>query len=353
MSWRLVPVTTGAARRAVPRFGWMTKKDNKVTIRPLISDLVIQSVAVTAEVEESFTEKQVGTVLGKLQEAKGGKYAYISGGKMFALGPDGKVAASDNKAAEAYSWPMAHGVRPAAQSLGAGGCTDCHSTDAAFFFGKVKGSGPLLTDAVAVKSMYELQGLDAGFHSMFGLTFVFRPIFKTVLFTVAILMAAVLAAYAALAIRKTVKCAGGTDDKRRFPTLDKLAGLIVCGLTAVLVVTGFINPVLFSATISGWLLITHVLLGAVFAVALLGLIVFRASECSDAGPGRFNTGQKVGFWLLAVFGFALVLTAALATLPVIGTCWQATMACIHLYMGIGVIAASLVYLCGTCRKKKA
>ena len=350
MNWRLVKVATGGARRSVPRFAWMDK-DNKT--RPLIADSVVQGVAATAGVEESFTEQQVGTVLGKLQESKGGKFAYISSGKMFALGPDGKVAASDNKAAEAYSWPMAHGVRPAAQSLGAGGCTDCHSTDSAFFFGKVKGSGPLLTDAVAVKSMYELQGLDAGFHSMFGLTFVFRPIFKTVLFIVAILMAAVLAAYAALAIRKTVKCAGGTDDKRRFPTLDKLAAMVVCGLTVVLVVTGFVNPVLFGATISGWLLITHVLLGAVFAVALLGLIVFRASECSDAGPGRFNTGQKVGFWLLAVFGFALVLTAALATLPVIGMCWQATMACIHLYMGIGVIAASLVYLCGACRKKKA
>jgi len=164
-----------------------------------------------------------------------------------------------------------------------------------------------------------------------------------VLFIAAILIAAILAAYGALAVRRVTNLAGGTDDNRRFPRLDSLAGLVVCGLTVVLVISGFINPVLFSKTISGWLLIIHVLLGAVFAVALLGLIVFRAAECSQATPGRFNTGQKVGFWLLAVFGFGLVLTAALATLPVIGMCWQAAMASIHLYMGIGVVVASVVY----------
>jgi len=348
MTWRLVKVDTGGARRDVPRFAWLV--DGKV--KPLIADLVVQAVVSTVGVEESFTEQQVATVLGKLQESKGGKYAYISSGKMFALGADGKVVASDNPAADAYSWSMGHGVRPAAQALGAGGCIDCHSTDSPFFFGKVKGSGPLLTDAVAVKSMYELQEMSPGFHRLFGMTFIFRPIFKTVLFIAAILIAAVLSAYASLAIRRATKFAGGTD-KRRFPRLDSLAGLVVCALTVVLVISGFINPVLFGKTISGWLLMTHVLLGAVFAVALLGLIVFRAAECSQAGPDRFNMGQKVGFWLLAVFGFGLVLTAGLATLPVIGMCWQATMACIHLYMGIGVIAASLVYLCGTCRKKKA
>ena len=347
MTWRLVKTGTGGERRDVPRFAWL----DGGKIRPLISESVIQSAAGTAEVEESFTEPQVQTVLKKLQESKGGRFVYISGGKMFALGSDGKVAASGNAAADAYSWPMAHGVRPAAQALGAGGCTDCHSLDSAFFFGKVRGAGPLLTDSVAVKSMYELQEMDAGFHRLFGLTFIFRPIFKAVLFAAAILMAVILAAYAALAIRKTVKFAGGTD-KFCFPLLDKLAGLVVCGLTAVLVVTGFFNPVLFGATISGWLLMTHVLLGAVFAVALLALIVFRAAECGEEGPGRFSLGQKIGFWMLAGFGFCLLLTAALATLPVIDMGWQALMACLHLYMGIGAVLASLVYIVATIRKKK-
>ena len=129
---------------------------------------------------------------------------------------------------------------------------------------------------------------------------------------------------------------------------------MVCGLTIVLVVTGFMNPLTTGATISGWLLIVHVLLGAVFAVALLGLILFRATaSSSEATTNRFGAGQKVGFWMIAFFGFALALTAALATLPVIGVCWQSAMASIHLYMGIGMIVSSLVYLVGSIAKKMA
>ncbi|MBT3198904.1 MAG: hypothetical protein HN350_03215 [Phycisphaerales bacterium] len=349
MSWRLVPVNTGAARLAVPRFAWMTKDGDKVSLRPLIPDVVIAGVAATAEVEESFTEQQVGTVLARLQAKNGGKYAYISSGKLFSLADGGKVVASDNPAAEAYSWPMAHGVRPAPQALGAGGCTDCHSTDSAFFFGKVKGTGPLLTDAADVKSMHQMQELDPGFHGMFGMTFVFRPIFKAVLFGVAFLIAALLAGYAMLLIRKLTKVAGETD-KFCFPLLDKLAGLVVAGVASILIFTGFL-PVITGSVISGWMLIAHVLLGAVFAVALLGIIFFRASACSQADSTRFNLGQKIGFWMLASFGFFLVLTAALATLPVLGMGWQTLMATLHLCMGIGAVVSIIVYVVGSIGKK--
>lgn len=37
----------------------------------------------------------------------------------------------------ALFWPLAHDVRPAAQSLGVRGCTDCHAAGAPFFFGTV------------------------------------------------------------------------------------------------------------------------------------------------------------------------------------------------------------------------
>ncbi|MCP4375545.1 MAG: hypothetical protein GY794_05140, partial [bacterium] len=349
MAWDLVGTAiTGGELREVPRLAWMNVKTKKIS--PLITESVIQGVIATAGVEESFTEQQVGVVLGKLQESKGGTYAYISGGKMFTLGSDGKVVASDNGAAEPYLWPMAHGVRPASQSLGVRGCTDCHSSDSAFFFGKITGSGPLLTESVAVKSMHELQGLDAEYHRLFGMTFLFRPIFKTVLFTAAGLIGLMLLAYGTLMLRGLGKFAGG--EKRRFWILDKLAGLVVCALTIVLVGTGFYNIVLSGEMISGWLLMTHVLLGAVYTVALLGLILFRSTDCSESSSKRFGTGQKIGFWMVAFFGFALALTAGLATLPVIGTCWTDAMASIHLYLGVGMIVSSLVYLIGSiCRKK--
>jgi len=347
MNWEMVKIETKDEMLSVPRFAWLLEDGE--TIEPLISDVLIEAAARTAGVEASFTTQQVAVVLDRLQRKNDGKFVYISGGKMFALGADGNVTASDNTAAEAYSWPMAHGVRPAAQSLGARGCTDCHSTDSAFLFGKVTGSGPLLTDQVASASMHQLQKLDPNFHGMFGLTFAFRPIFKAVLFGVAFLIAALLAGYAMLLIRKLTKVAGETD-KFCFPLLDKLAGLVVAGIALVLIFTGF-GPVVIGSTVSGWMLIAHVLLGAVFAVALLGVIFFRASACSQADSTRFNLGQKIGFWMVASFGFFLVLTAALATLPVIGMSWQSLMATLHLCMGIGAVVSIIVYAVSSIGKK--
>ncbi len=45
--------------------------------------------------------------------------------------------------AEPYLWPIAHDVRPAAQSLGVRRCEDCHSTGSPFFFGKVLVDSPV------------------------------------------------------------------------------------------------------------------------------------------------------------------------------------------------------------------
>jgi hypothetical protein len=61
---------------------------------------------------------------------------YIAGGKLHRLGA-GKLRAEDHAQAQPYLWPIAHDVRPATQALGAKGCQDCHSTEAAIFFGKV------------------------------------------------------------------------------------------------------------------------------------------------------------------------------------------------------------------------
>jgi len=177
------------------------------------------------------------------------------------------------------------------------------------------------------------------------------------LFRLITVISIVVAGVAMLVCRNKLCCgrqdAGGKDN-RRFPLLDTLAGLVVGVCVVVLVVSGFINPLLFGEAVSGWLLMTHVLLGAVFAVALCGLIVFRAEECAAQGrPGRFNTGQKLAFWLLAAFGFCLVLTAGLVTLPVLGTCWQHTMVVIHRYAGLGILLAGLMYLCATRCSKQA
>jgi hypothetical protein len=79
------------------------------------------------------------------------------------------------------TWPLAHNVRPAQQSLGWKACTDCHSGGSDFFFTKIKGTGPLLTKSVDKRSAASFMGLGGLFQRVFGLSFIVRPVFKIVL----------------------------------------------------------------------------------------------------------------------------------------------------------------------------
>jgi hypothetical protein len=113
-----------------------------------------------------LTEQQVVKVLAALAAEPGseGDPVYVSGGKLYRLGLGGKgLAVSDHPAAQPYSWPFAHDVRPAGQSLGARGCTDCHDEDSNFFFGQVAALSPTPVGAPASVRMYEMEHLDPKF----------------------------------------------------------------------------------------------------------------------------------------------------------------------------------------------
>jgi hypothetical protein len=76
-------------------------------------------------------------------------------------------------------WAFGHDVRPAAQSLGVKGCTDCHAVDSAFMFAKIEVDSPL-----AAQKMFVDQGvfqkLDPLYEKAFALSFIFRPWLKLV-----------------------------------------------------------------------------------------------------------------------------------------------------------------------------
>lgn len=136
------------------------------TISPLVPEFVVRAVVETAGIEQGLSEEQVAIVLKALSDAEkeqtgeSNEFVYVSGGKMFRLGPGETLVSSDHPVAEPYFWPVAHNVRPAAQSLGAKSCTECHAADAPFFFGEIIAFGPLKTEDVAVRAMYEIQGAD-------------------------------------------------------------------------------------------------------------------------------------------------------------------------------------------------
>ncbi len=110
---------------------------------------------------------------------------YVANGQVYQFDKDAKdkLKVFAHKAAEPYAWPLAHDVRPARQSLGITGCTECHSKDAKISYSTVTALGPATDDAAPSKAMYELGGYDQQLLAQWEQSFQGRPIFKWVGFT--------------------------------------------------------------------------------------------------------------------------------------------------------------------------
>lgn len=192
-------------------FGWLKNGEWS----PLVPDRIVGFVVDLALTDYGFNEEQLARVLKTLAERGNGKtFAYVCSGKKFTLAPDGRLTASDHPAAEPAAWPLAHEVRTANHALGAARqCTDCHSATAPFFFGKVTAVGPLKTRQVQEKFMHEIEGQDASFHRLFGLTFLVRPLFKVTILCAGGLIAAILLLYGLLGLKRVTQFFGFADNK--------------------------------------------------------------------------------------------------------------------------------------------
>jgi hypothetical protein len=161
---------------------------------PVVSGFQVRSVRATVGSEQTLTEEQVALVLQSLVQNNADEfsYVYVSGGTVFKLDEEGKLANGKHPAAEPVVWPLGHWVRPAQQSLGIDGCTDCHSESSAFFFGKINGNGPLKTDSFDSRSSHSFMDLDKPYQKLFGLSFRVRPLLKGVLFVAAVILGSML-----------------------------------------------------------------------------------------------------------------------------------------------------------------
>jgi hypothetical protein len=156
------------------------------------------------------SDKQIIDVLKALSSRQPDKAqpVYITGGKLRSLDDKGSLIAEQHNAARPYLWPVAHNVRPAAQSLGVKSCQDCHSADAPFFFGEVaidspigyQLDSPLVFKKQPGKTMIEFQDINVRYAKLFAFTFVFRPWLKVIGLASSGLLAAVLLLYALKAL---------------------------------------------------------------------------------------------------------------------------------------------------------
>jgi hypothetical protein len=141
-----------------------------------------------------------------------GKPAYVSAGIIYSLDDaGGLVEDNDSPAAQPYLWPIAHDVRPAAQSLGIRYCTDCHGTDAPFFFGDVGVDSPVVAERDSVRKMIEFQDIAPFYAWAFAFSFVFRPWMKMIVLGSCAVMAVVLLLYALKALACVVKALAGEN----------------------------------------------------------------------------------------------------------------------------------------------
>jgi hypothetical protein len=188
-----------------PELFWF--KDDRLL--PLVPESSLRPIAALSGTEFRLTEEQVELGLKALAERDPAGtpddawgYVYISGGKLFQLDKRGKLEATNDGAAAPVAWPLAHEVRPARQSLGIGGCKDCHTAKSDFFFARIEGSGPLRTERVSVRPAVSFMGLAYPYQKLFGLSFSARPAFKAALFIAAFLVGFLLLVAGGLALAR-------------------------------------------------------------------------------------------------------------------------------------------------------
>ena len=128
----------------------------------------------------AFTPEQIAAALKALADVAADQAVYVAGGTLYHLDEAGElVTEADHPEAAPYMWPLAHAVRPAAQSLGIRYCTDCHATTAGFFFGSVAVDSPVASATPATKRMVDFQDSVSPIYAWaFAVSFVFRPMMK-------------------------------------------------------------------------------------------------------------------------------------------------------------------------------
>jgi hypothetical protein len=181
---------------------WAAMKGDSVT--PLDLDTVkaatsrVITKAALSKVGDwpDLKQEDIAKILSMLGDKvpEGAKPVYVTGSRLYSLNGSGQLASAEHKIASPYMWPIAHDVRPAAQSLGVRNCQDCHSTDAPFFFGKVAVDSPLKTVETDVE-MVKFEELPRLQTKLFAFSLVFKPLLKVVSILSAFIIAAVLLLY--------------------------------------------------------------------------------------------------------------------------------------------------------------
>lgn len=135
-----------------------------------------------AEAPEPLTQQQIIAMLHKLAPLAKGDPAYVSGSQTFAVSGNGTLASLGYSFDSPAAWPIAHDVRPARQSLGIRGCSDCHADDAPIDAALVPAPPPADARQSAAQRMIEFRGGDPLLAHTWALSFQVRWLLKLMAF---------------------------------------------------------------------------------------------------------------------------------------------------------------------------
>ncbi|MBN2455796.1 MAG: hypothetical protein JXB29_04530 [Sedimentisphaerales bacterium] len=171
-------------------------------VRPIVKRIIRGERQETSNAWPDLSIEKIRQVLKEIasEEVLSGEPAYVSGGKLYRLDNKGQIISQENESANFYIWPIAHNVRPGAQSLGVRACEDCHTVDSPFFFGKVEVEGPVVEKNSQFVNMINFQGLSPFYEKAFAFSFVFRDWLKIVSLGSCVVIAGILLLYALRAL---------------------------------------------------------------------------------------------------------------------------------------------------------
>jgi len=92
---------------------------------------------------EANTESEIRSMLGAIGEVLNGSRftnispAYVKGNRVWQVSGRKLISISHHPQAKPLNWTFSHNVTQATNSLGAGGCIDCHSENSKFFYSPV------------------------------------------------------------------------------------------------------------------------------------------------------------------------------------------------------------------------
>jgi hypothetical protein len=103
--------------------------------------------------------------------------------------------------------------------------------------------------------------------------------------------------------------------------------------------------ILVGESMHGWMLILHMSVAGMFAVALTALALLWAEQASfTRDPAtRFYTGEKVAFWLTIAAGFSTILSAMLGMMSWFGTVGQSILLDVHRYSALLLLICAIFH----------